>query len=233
MSNGSANSSRDQNPSPPIDQEIFDAIQAGDADRVRALLATDSDRAAARDGRGVPALITALYFQNSLIADLLAEHLDDLSFLEAAAMGRSEEVARALDLDPERHRERSVDGFTALHYGAFFCRPKVVDQLLARGAEVGAVAANAMKVQPLNSAVAAGCEAVVERLLAAGADPNARQQLGVTPLMGAAASGRRPLVDRLLAAGADPAAVDESGKTAADWARERGAAAVAEFLEAL
>ena len=67
-------------------------------------------------------------------------------------------------------------------------------------------------------------------LLGAGADPNARQQVGYTPLMGAAAAGRDDIADLLLEKGADPALVSEDGKTAADVAREHGHTALADRL---
>ena len=41
--------------------ELFEAIEADDADRVRALLAEDPSLAGARDGHGVSALMRARY----------------------------------------------------------------------------------------------------------------------------------------------------------------------------
>ncbi len=65
----------------------------------------------------------------------------------------------------------------------------------------------------------------MEILLAAGADPNARQSGGWTPLHGAAHNGDVASVALLLTAGADPAAVNDEGASVLSLAEERGDAA--------
>ena len=60
---------------------------------------------------------------------------------------------------------------------------------------------------------------MVAKLLAAGANPNARQVNGVTPLMMAARTGKPSIVKALLARGADPnAVIPSTGQTALVWA---------------
>ena len=68
-------------------------------------------------------------------------------------------------------------------------------------------------------------------LIERGADVNAVQTAGYRPLHQAAVAGREDLVRMLLDAGADKTARCDRGKTPAEYARERGHAAVAELLE--
>ena len=78
---------------------------------------------------------------------------------------------------------------------------------------------------PLATASLHGRAAVVERLLAAGADVNGRHttflggkhRVTCTPLMMAAWGGHAEIIERLLAAGADAGATDSDGRTALAW----------------
>ena len=80
---------------------------------------------------------------------------------------------------------------------------------------------------PLATACLHGRAAVVERLLAAGADVNARHttflggkhRVTCTPLMMAAWGGHPQIIERLLAAGADAGATDSDGRTALGWTK--------------
>jgi hypothetical protein len=74
------------------------------------------------------------------------------------------------------------------------------------------------EVTPLMHAVENGESAVVQRLIADGADVNAQDQRGWTALTHASLSGRTPQVRELLAAGADPNLSDRDGGTPFLWA---------------
>jgi hypothetical protein len=78
---------------------------------------------------------------------------------------------------------------------------------------------------PLLLAVATGgSAAVVNTLIAAGADVNAKDARGLSALMTAVATdhGDPAMVRALVAKGADLAATDGNGETALDWARKAG-----------
>jgi hypothetical protein len=72
----------------------------------------------------------------------------------------------------------------------------------------------------------------INLLLAHGADANATQAGGFTPLFSVATANRRDLAEILIAHGANPHHKSDAGKTAADFARERGHADFADWLEA-
>jgi ankyrin repeat protein len=212
---------------------LFAAIDAGQLEHVRLILDADASLAGAHDGDGVSAVMHALYHRQNEIAEIIAGRLPALDVFEAAGLGRADEVARLTAADPSLAGAWSADGFTALHFAAFFGGGGAAAALLAAGADPNVRSRNELEVMPIHSAVAGGHRDVVIALLDAGADPNVRQRHGWTPLQGAAQNGDAELVDRLLAAGADPAAVNDGGTSAADLAREAGHADFAERLASL
>ncbi len=179
-------------------------------------------------------ILGALYQRKTDEATRLADAAASLTIWEAAALGRNAVIEALLAAGPPALPVLNMpgaDGNAPLGLAAFFGHGSTVRLLLARGADVHAVAQNFMKVQPLHAAVGGSCAEAVEALLEHGADVNARQQVGYTPLMGAAAGGREDLADLLLKHGADPSLVSEDGKTAADVAREHTFEALAGRLE--
>src|SRR6476469_1580055 len=99
---------------------FFAAIDAGDAESVAAALATDPALAAARDADGVSATMHALYRGRRDLAETIAAALPELDVFEAAALGRLDRLEALLVAEPALATARSADGFTALHYPAFF-----------------------------------------------------------------------------------------------------------------
>jgi ankyrin repeat protein len=94
--------------------------------------------------------------------------------------------------------------------------------LLDRGAAPDEPGTGWMTGTPLHSVCAADDTDAAKILLAAGADPNARQSGGFAPLHAAAQNGNAVLARALLDAGADPAATTDDGTTVVAFAEGSG-----------
>jgi uncharacterized protein len=181
----------------------------------------------------VSELMQALYRGDRKRAAELQAAQGELDVFEAAALGDVERLRGLLASDPSSIAAWSADGFTPLHFAAFFGHPEAAGLLVEHGADLEAPARNeefAFAARPLHSAAAARNREVSAILLAAGADANARQHGGFTPLLEAAQHGDSELAELLLAHGADPALTAEDGRSAADLAAEAGAPRLAERL---
>jgi ankyrin repeat protein len=203
--------------------ELIEAIEAGDAQRVRDLLNERPELADERDADGVSALLAALYRGASEIADAVRDAKNDLDVFEAAATGDVDRLRGLLDSDPALVHAWTSDGFTALHYAVFFDGAAPAALLLERGADANALATHPqIKVRPIHSAAASQQTESARLLLDHGADVNVRQEGGFTPLHSAAFHGDGTLAELLLERGADAALTTDEGKTAADVAAEKG-----------
>lgn len=215
--------------------ELFDAIRKGDRATIERVTSADPGLAEARADNGVSAVLTAFYYGKRDIAALLLSRGPALDIFEAAAAGDAERARALVDEDPSRANAVAGDGFTPLGLAAFFKRPEVVRLLLDRGADPAMAARNANAFTPLHAAVATDAGprdiGIVNALLEAGAQMNARSGEGGTPLHTAAFTGDAEVVELLLARGADPRIAGKDGKTAIDIARQRGHAALAERME--
>ena len=115
-------------------------------------------------------------------------------------------------------RDRSND--TPLHSAAAHGHVEIVDLLLRAGAEIDAL--NWDDETPLLAVLADGKRhhAVIQRLIAAGADVNAADSARVTPLMWAVTTKDPIAVGLLLEAGADLSCRDSEGDDIWDYARD-------------
>ena len=215
--------------------QLFDAIRAGDAARVEALLSTAPALATASHD-GVSAILLALYHGHDGIAGSLARQAGELEFFEAAALGEGERVTALLATDPSLAEATTPDGYRALGLAAFFGHEEVV-ALLARWCDPDIPSRNAMRATPLHSAMATrrpdAAAGIARTLLARGADPNRQQEGGWTPLHAAAQSGDPELVALLLEHGADRAIVNDGGQTPLELALTKEHIAVVALLQPL
>ena len=219
-----------------INQQLFEAIRAGDGSAVRSLLEEQPDLVRSRDEEGLSPLVVAAYWGQSDIVEILRPLAGDLDLFEAAIVGDTVLIQRLIAKNPDLVSSYSVDGFTALHLAVFFGQPDAARLLLERGADVAARTTNALANQPLHAAVAGSNPQARLRcarlLVEAGAHVNARQSGGFTPLMAAAQNGDEELASFLLESGSDPSARDDQGRSAADIARAAGHEQLAQRFEA-
>ncbi|MET0801248.1 MAG: ankyrin repeat domain-containing protein [Actinomycetota bacterium] len=213
--------------------ELFAAIEAADVDRVSAMLEDDPSLAGARDAEGVSALMRARYRFDRGIVEAVQSRVEEMDLFEAASAGDLDRLTDILASDPTSIEARSGDGFTALHFAAFFGQGAAARLLVTRAADVDAPGTGWMTGTPLHSAASARHSEVVGMLLEAGADPNARQSGGWTPLHAASRNGDIASVTLLLASGGDIAAVNDEGMGVLEMARASGDAATAAAIVAV
>jgi ankyrin repeat protein len=232
---------------PPRDDKeaFFDAVRRGDDDAAIAALQRDPSLANARTAKGSSAFAAALarmqgkHFvrpqDNRALAAVLALH-PTLDAYESAAAGDVARVEAEIARDPAFPRTVHAKGWTALHFAAFGGQPRVVEILLAHGADINRPAANRFANAPLQVALLTRQTEVVRVLIAHGADVRFKQSENVTALHEAAQSGDVESAKLLLEAGADPnvrtGVLDDgsSGLTALDIAKREGHADVVALL---
>jgi uncharacterized protein len=213
-------------------EDLFAAIEAGDVAAVRAVLDADPAAATSRDASGVSALMRARYRFDRELVDAVFDRVDELDVFEAAAFGDLDRLTRIIETDPGAATAYAGDGFTALHFAAFFGQSEALSTLLEGGAEVDALGRGWMTGTALHSAASRARSDAVRILLDAGANPNARQSAGWTPLHSAAHNGDSASVELLLTAGADPTVTNDEGRSVLDLATEKGDAATIERIAA-
>jgi uncharacterized protein len=120
-----------------------------------------------------------------------------------AAMAQDATAVRALLKQGADVNAAQGDGMTALHWAAMHGDLELAQMLMYAGANPRA-ATRLNGYTPLFLASREGQASIVEALLKAGVDADARSSTGSTPLMLAAASGNVEAVRRLLDTGADP-----------------------------
>ncbi|HEY3542902.1 MAG TPA: ankyrin repeat domain-containing protein [Gaiellaceae bacterium] len=168
---------------------IFELIDAGDAEGVRALVAADPAAAAAHDEQGLTAVMRAAYRGTELLAAVRSAE-PPLEPFDRIVAGHDDGL-------PAPHAW-TPDGFTGLHIAAFAHNDAAARKLLEAGAEPNAVAtASFARVTPLGTCAFANAVDVARVLLEHGADPSIAEDDRATPLAVARANGYDELVELL------------------------------------
>ncbi|MEZ4836424.1 MAG: ankyrin repeat domain-containing protein [Caldilineaceae bacterium] len=181
---------------------LFDAIRRGDAGTVHRLLQVNRKLVDAGDANRLSALMTAVYYHQKAIVQILRDAGAELDLFSAAAVGDLPEIEAHYEWNPRTVNWIARDGFTPLQLACFFSQETIVRYLLERGADVHAVSRNSMGLQALHAAVAGRNPAIVHALIAAGADVTARQAGGYTPLQAAQENNDEEITAVLREAGA-------------------------------
>jgi uncharacterized protein len=211
--------------------QLFKAIEAGEVEAVRGLLADDPSLVSARRKDGVSALSWAAYYRQPAICELFLGQGANPDVFEAATLGLMDRLERLLKADPALVQKFSPDGWTPLHLAAHFGKVDAMRLLLSRGADHRAVSRNSNGNQPLQAAAAGGSAEAVELLIKARADPNHKSHGGYTALDIAAQQGDLRMIRSLLDAKADVNAHTDAGKTALDFAIEANHEEAVDLLE--
>lgn len=215
-------------------QELSNAVLAGDANRVKFLLSKGAD-VNWRDGQGYAALhIAAKTRHSDMIELLLAARADPnigdsdgLPPLLYAVMRNHVPSILALAKGGADLEKRLQGGYRPLVYalseGHFFAADALLDAGASTASRNGAeeltplMAVVTLKPPQQSLArVARGPQPgeIAEKMLKKGADPNAATKAGITPLMIAAGHDNASLIALLLRSGADPDRKSNEGLTA-------------------
>jgi ankyrin repeat protein len=153
------------------------------------------------DESGQVGLYLALREGSLRVAEVLLKHpdlkvdavnaADETALMMAALRGNLAWTQRLLERGAQLNRK----GWTPLHYAATGPEPQVVSFLLDRGADIEARSPNG--TTPLMMAARYGAFDAAERLLARGAVPRARNDLGLSAADFAREGGREALAAQL------------------------------------
>ena len=157
----------------------------------------------------------------------------------AAAQGDLVRVKSILAKKPELVNARDKDGWTPLHMAADAGHNRMVELLLANGAEVNAKTFEKSRWgyskkefgwTALHMAANAGNKEIAELLFAKGAEVNVKTNVGHTPLHMASIDGQKSTIELLLAKGAEVNAITDDGHTPLKYSIVMGHDDVADLL---
>jgi ankyrin repeat protein len=180
---------------------------------------------------GPTPLLAAVYRADRATVERLLAGGATPTLYEAAALGDAARIRTLARTTPAAVAERSPDGWPPLHLAAYFGHGDAVDALLEARADVRAYSTNDEGNTALHAALAGRRDhRIVSRLLASGAEVNARAAGGYTPLHIAAFHDDLGVIETLLAHGAAADAREDQGRTPLAIAEDQGQKQVARRL---
>lgn len=160
-------------------EALVESAKTGDVSRVRELVRSNPELLTLRLSSGESPLMAALYRGQSAVVDELVQLGADVDVFAAAATGRLDALRETL-ATPGAVDSYSYDGWTPLHLSAFFGHVAAARELIAAGADVGAVSRNGLTNTPLHAATAGKHSDVALLLLEARADAHVLDSGGHT-----------------------------------------------------
>lgn len=195
-------------PNAPLEDQLYNALRAGDVALAAALLDAGAD-VNAKLGQGSPAIFIAAGRGDPLLVEAVLAAGPDLTARDSTGWALLNRACR-----------QDAGG-------------EVIEPLLAAGAATLEVSGDAVGSYAIHECAYVGDQVAIEAFLAHGVDVNQRQaDYQATPLIMAAWRGHTALVQYLLANGADPALTGRDNSTARDWALQENHTEVAAILEA-
>ena len=208
-----------------VQDRLWSAINAQDATSLRVAIDQGADPNQPNDEGRVP-LYRALVLQNQLVTDTLLgmganananDHRGDPLIITAMSVGSGPATIALINAGANPNA-RDTTGKSVLSYAVYLKQPEIIAALIAKGADVNAPSETGdggNPAPPIFMAIKTGNLALVQQLIAAGANVNVLDGQGSTPLHRAVlvqpAEYATSLVTTLLRAGADANAMRPNG----------------------